>query len=329
MSKRDDARKLPVLISQGEPSGIGPEIALKALARLRGEIAGHPIHLVGSAGHFRDAASRLAIVFAQLESHIIDAGPTINPEPGKPSPRNASSVTLAIERCVVACMSGKAAAMVTAPIQKSTLTEAGFAFPGHTEYLAELTGARQAVMMLASASVNPPIRVVPLTIHIALKDMFRQLNAEAIVATGRVVLSALMRDFGIVGPRLAVAGMNPHAGEDGTMGREEIEIIAPAIQTLRKEKHQVIGPLSADSMFHDDARRRYDAALCMYHDQALIPIKTLDFWRGVNVTLGLPIIRTSPDHGTALEIAGKGVANEASMVAAIEMATEIADRRGL
>ena len=328
MSKRVDGWKLPVLLSQGEPSGIGPEIALKAWTRLRGEIAGHPIHLVGSAGHFRDVAGRLGLTFRQLESHIIDAGPAINAEPGKPSPRNASSVTSAIERCVAACLSGKAAAMVTAPIQKSTLSEAGFAFPGHTEYLAQLTGARQAVMMLASASVRPPIRVVPLTIHIALKDVFRHLDTGGIVATARVILSALVRDFGIVEPRLAIAGVNPHAGEDGIMGQEEIEIIAPAIQALRKESHEVLGPLSADSMFHEDARRRYDAALCMYHDQALIPIKALDFWRGVNVTLGLPIVRTSPDHGTALEIAGKGVANEASMVAAIEMAAEIADRRG-
>lgn len=329
MSKRGDGGKLPLVISQGEPSGIGPEIAVKAWARLRGEIAGHPIQLVGSTAHFCAVADMLGIPFSQLESHIVDTGQRIDAEPGRPSPRNATSVTSAIEHCVIACISGKAAAMVTAPIQKSALTEAGFGFPGHTEYLAELTGARHAVMMLASSGVNPPIRVVPFTIHIPLKEVFRHLNAPAISGTARVILSSLARDFGIAQPRLAIAGVNPHAGEDGTMGREEIEIIAPAINELRKGGHHVFGPVSADSMFHEEARRRYDAALCMFHDQALIPIKTLDFWRGVNVTLGLPIVRTSPDHGTALEIAGNGTANDASMVAAIEMAVEIADRRGL
>ena len=219
--------------------------------------------------------------------------------------------------------------MVTAPIQKSTLTEAGFRFPGHTEFLADLTATPQAVMMLASSAVNPPIRVVPFTIHIPLKEIFRHLNSRDIVATARVILAALAKDFGIHRPRLAIAGVNPHSGEEGTMGYEETEIIAPAITELREEGHEVLGPLAADSMFHEDSRKRYDAALCMFHDQALIPIKTLDFWGGVNVTLGLPIIRTSPDHGTALEIAGKNLANDTSMISAIEMAAEIADRRGL
>jgi 4-hydroxythreonine-4-phosphate dehydrogenase len=329
LSKPGDGLKLPLLISQGEPSGVGPEIAIKAWARLRGEIAGRRIRLVGSAAHFLAVAEKLAIPFQQLESSVVDTEEKIDARPGWPSPRNAKSVTSAIEQCVTACMSGKAAAMVTAPIQKSALTEAGFGFPGHTEYLAELTGAKHAVMMLASADVNPPIRVVPLTIHIPLKEIFRHLTPAAISGTARVVLSSLARDFGVAEPRLAIAGLNPHAGEDGTMGREEIEIIGPAIRELREEGHDVLGPVSADSMFHTEARARYDAALCMFHDQALIPIKTLDFWRGVNVTLGLPIVRTSPDHGTALEIAGKGTANDASMVAAIEMAAQIAGRRGL
>jgi 4-hydroxythreonine-4-phosphate dehydrogenase len=231
----------------------------------------------------------------------------------------------AIAHGVRAVQAGKAAALVTAPIHKAVLTEAGFGFPGHTEYLASLTGAKQAVMMLAGAN----LRVVPLTIHVPLAQIFRHITKDSIVATGEIVLDSLKRDFGCNVPRLAIAGLNPHAGEDGTMGREEIEIIAPAIAALRAKGHNVLGPLPADSMFHEDARVRYDAALCMYHDQALIPLKTLAFWSGVNVTLGLPIVRTSPDHGTALAIAGSGKADARSMIAAIEMAAEIAERRGL
>jgi 4-hydroxythreonine-4-phosphate dehydrogenase len=230
---------------------------------------------------------------------------------------------------VEACKTKKAAAMVTAPIQKSVLTAAGFAYPGHTEYLASLTHSKDAVMMLASSGIEPPLRVVPFTIHISLSDVFRQLDANAIAATGVTVLDSLQRDFGCSAPRLAIAGLNPHAGEDGTMGREDIEIIAPAVERLRSAGYDVRGPLPADTLFHEEARKTYDAALCMYHDQALIPIKTLAFWTGVNVTLGLPIVRTSPDHGTALDIAARGVANPASMIAAIEMAADIADRRGL
>jgi 4-hydroxythreonine-4-phosphate dehydrogenase len=219
--------------------------------------------------------------------------------------------------------------MVTAPIHKSVLTAAGFGFPGHTEYLAALTQRERAVMMLASLGLEPPLRVVPFTIHIPLSQVFAQLDAGAIAATGAIVLESLQHDFGCERPRLAVAGLNPHAGEDGTIGREDIEIIGPAVEQLRARGHEVAGPLSADTLFHEEARKRYDAALCMYHDQALIPIKTIAFWTGVNVTLGLPIVRTSPDHGTALNIAGKGIADPASMVAAIEMAADIADRRGL
>ena len=187
------------------------------------------------------------------------------------------------------------------------LTEAGFGFPGHTEFLAALTGRTQAVMMLASSDRDPPLRVVPFTIHIPLKDVFGKLDADAIAATGQIVLDALARDFGCAKPRLAIAGLNPHAGEDGTMGREERRHHrARGVALLRAARCiQLSGPLPADTLFHDEARKNYDAALCMYHDQALIPIKTLAFWTGVNVTLGLPIVRTSPDHGTALDIAGK------------------------
>ena len=331
LSKPDEKRrtKLPIVVSQGEPSGIGPEVAVKAWSLLDGSVRGRAIRLIGSADVFLKAAASSKTEARGLDAAITDIGGTVRAEPGRPSRDNAASVTGAIERSVEACRSGAAAAMVTAPIHKSVLTAAGFGFPGHTEYLAALTRVERAVMMLASSGVEPPLRVVPFTIHIALSEVFRQLDAKAIAATGAVVLEALGRDFGCAGPRLAIAGLNPHAGEDGTMGREDIEIIAPAVKQLREQGHDVSGPLSADTLFHDEARKTYDAALCMYHDQALIPIKTLAFWSGVNVTLGLPIVRTSPDHGTALGIAGRGVANSASMVAAIEMAADIADRRGL
>ena len=329
-SKTGDGRaRRPILISQGEPSGIGPEIAVKAFARLSGNIAGRPLRIAGSPAVLHDTAARLNLDGASLREAIIETGQPVSADPGRPSARNAGAVTAAIEYCVAACVNGQAAALVTAPIQKSVLTEAGFGFPGHTEFLAALTGAKQAVMMLASSDIDPPLRVVPYTIHIALAEVFRRLDARAIAVTAGIILHALRSDFGISNPRLAMAGLNPHAGEDGTMGREEIEILAPAIEALRREGHSVLGPRSADTMFHADARRTYDAALCMFHDQALIPIKTLAFDTGVNITLGLPIVRTSPDHGTALDIAGQGIANDASMIAAIRMAADIADRRGL
>jgi 4-hydroxythreonine-4-phosphate dehydrogenase len=219
---------------------------------------------------------------------------------------------------------GRAAAIVTNPINKDILYRAGFRHPGHTEYLAELahTGT-DAVMMLAS----PQLRVVPVTIHLPLRAAIEQLSTAAIVHAGRVTHHALRRDFGIALPVLAVAGLNPHAGEAGGLGREDIEIIAPAIAALRRDGIDARGPLAADTMFHEAARRSYDAALCMYHDQALIPIKTLDFDGAVNVTLGLPFIRTSPDHGTAFDIAGKGVARPDSLIAALKLAARMAARR--
>jgi 4-hydroxythreonine-4-phosphate dehydrogenase len=331
LSRRDEERlaKLPIVISQGEPAGIGPEIAVKAWAALDGTIDGRDLKLIGSRELFFATARLCGLDPTRLADAIVDIGRDSLCEPGKPNVRNAAAVTGAIEQGVQACQTGRAAALVTAPIHKAVLTAAGFGFPGHTEFLAALTGRKQAVMMLASSGVHPPLRVVPFTIHIPLKDVFGELNAEAIAATGRIILDALARDFGCANPRLALAGLNPHAGEEGTMGREDVEIIAPAAAALRASGAVVLGPLSADTLFHEEARKTYDAALCMYHDQALIPIKTLAFWTGVNVTLGLPIVRTSPDHGTALGIAGKGVANEASMIAAIRMAAEIAQRRGL
>ena len=331
MSKHDEGArsKLPIVISQGEPSGIGPEIAVKAWAALAGRIAGRSLHLIGSAELFRETAAACGVDMPGLGEAIIDTGRTIASQAGRPSTATAGAVTAAIERGVHACLTGEAAALVTAPIHKAVLTEAGFGFPGHTEFLAALTGRDRAVMMLASSDIDPPLRVVPFTIHIPLREVFQSLDADAIAATGALVLEAMAKDFGCAHPRLAIAGLNPHAGEEGTMGREDLDIIAPAIAQLRGAGHEVSGPLSADTMFHEEARKTYDAALCMYHDQALIPIKTLAFWTGVNVTLGLPIVRTSPDHGTALGIAGRGIANEASMIAAIRMAADIADRRGL
>jgi len=330
LSKRDDgSAKLPIVISQGEPAGIGPEIAVKAWAALGGAIAGRRLRLIGSADLFRKTAASSTIDPHRLRDAIIDTGHEIRGQPGRPSKDNAAAVTGAIEQGVRACQNGEAAALVTAPIHKAVLTQAGFGFPGHTEFLAALTGRERAVMMLAASDAAPPLRVVPFTIHIPLKDIFARLDPDAIAATAVVVIEALAQDFGCIKPRLAIAGLNPHAGEDGTMGTEDSGIIAPAVARLRSMGHDVSGPLPADTMFHDDARKSYDAALCMYHDQALIPIKTIAFWTGVNVTLGLPIVRTSPDHGTAFDIAGKGIANPASMIAAIGMAADIADRRGL
>jgi 4-hydroxythreonine-4-phosphate dehydrogenase len=203
------------------------------------------------------------------------------------------------------------------------LTESGFPFPGHTEYLEHLTGAKRAVMMMASDK----LKVVPLTIHIPVREVPSRLSKERIVETGEIMLDALKKDFGIARPRLAVAGLNPHAGEAGTIGLEEDTIIIPAVEALSAKGHIVLGPMSADTMFHEEARAQYDAALCMFHDQALIPSKTLAFWDGVNVTLGLPIVRTSPDHGTALDIAGTGKADVRSMIAAIKRAAQMADAR--
>jgi 4-hydroxythreonine-4-phosphate dehydrogenase len=330
LSKPDEGSgKLPIVISQGEPAGIGPEIAVKAWAALKGTIAGRRLRLIGSADCFHQAADFSHIESAGLRDAIIDIGPGARVEPGRPAVKNARLVTDAILQGVNACQNGEAAGLVTAPIHKAILTQAKFGYPGHTEYLAALTKRTLAVMMLASTDCDPPLRVVPFTIHIPLKSVFERLDAEAIAATGAVVLDALARDFGCARPRLAIAGLNPHAGEAGTMGDEDNDIIAPAAALLRARGHSVLGPLPADTLFHEQARGGYDAVLCMYHDQALIPIKTIAFWTGVNVTLGLPIVRTSPDHGTALDIAGRGIANPASMIAAIRMAADIAGRRGL
>jgi 4-hydroxythreonine-4-phosphate dehydrogenase len=245
--------------------------------------------------------------------------------PGKPNTAHAGAVIGAIEEAVALATSGRAAGVVTNPIQKASLTAAGFPHPGHTEFLGELAGTGvPPVMMLAC----PELRVVPVTVHEALAKAIARLNPALIMETTRIVDAALKRDFGIAAPRLAIAGLNPHAGEAGTMGREEIDIIAPAIAALRAGGIDARGPMPPDTMFTALARPGYDAAICLYHDQALIPIKTIDMAGGVNVTLGLSIIRTSPDHGTALDIAGKGLADPASLIAAIRLAGQLAEKRG-
>ena len=296
----------------GEPAGIGPEIVRAAFDQLGGHVGSRPLKLVG------DEA-----LFPHRAPHVIPTRARISVRPGKPDPANNAAVTEAIETAVKACLAGEAAALVTAPIHKAVLMQSGFPFPGHTEFLGALTGAPRAVMMLASDA----LKVVPLTIHTPLAEVPASVTYAAILETAEIMLAALKRDFGVDKPRLAVAGLNPHAGEHGKLGHEDEDVIAPAVAALRAKGHQVRGPLSADTLFHEEARKTYDAVLTMYHDQGLIPIKTLSFWDGVNVTLGLPIIRTSPDHGTAFDIAGTGKADVRSMIAAIRMAAAVADAR--
>lgn len=300
----------------GEPAGVGPEVAVAAWHALGGHIGKRALKLVGDAGVLRAQGDIPGD--ALIESHALG----VSLRTGDADSANTRAVVDAIDTAVAMAMQGAAGAVVTAPIHKASLMKGGFEYPGHTEYLQQLTDAPRAVMMLAGGG----LRVVPLTIHVALSEVPKRINEVAIVETGEIILRALKRDFGIAKPRLAVSGLNPHAGEDGEIGREERDIIRPACEALRAEA-EVFGPLPADTMFHAEARARYDAALCMYHDQALIPLKTLAFWDGVNITLGLPIVRTSPDHGTALDIAGKGKADARSMIAAIRMAAEIADAR--
>jgi 4-hydroxythreonine-4-phosphate dehydrogenase len=327
---------LALALTMGEPAGIGGEIALKAWLRRQDEVP--PFYVIDDPGRLAALARRLgwsvpvrsldapqeaAAIFADALP-ILPVGGVLRAEPGRPDPADVPLVIGAIEAAVAQVRDGRAAAVVTNPINKDALYRAGFRHPGHTEYLAELAGAgTMAVMMLAS----PQLRVVPVTIHLALREAVAQLSAAAIIHAGRVTHQALVRDFAIPAPVLAVAGLNPHAGESGALGREDIDIVAPAIAALRAEGIDARGPLAADSMFHPEARRGYDGALCMYHDQALIPVKTIDFDGAVNVTLGLPFIRTSPDHGTAFDIAGSGTARPDSLIAALRLAAQMAARR--
>ncbi len=319
---------LPIALTCGEPAGIGPELAIAARRILGAEVPffwiGDPHHLPSGTAMTEIAdpakAAQVAPGTLPVLSHLF-AEPN---QPGTPSRRNAQGVIDVISRAVALVKAGQAAAVCTSPIHKQALQDgAGFAFPGHTEYLAHLAGDVPVVMMLAS----PLLRVVPVTIHIALADVAARLMPDLLDRTIRLTHSSLITQFGIARPRLAIAGLNPHAGEGGAMGREEITIIAPVLDRLRREGLDLLGPLSADTMFHARARETYDAAVCMYHDQALIPIKTLDFDGGVNVTLGLPFIRTSPDHGTGFDIAGKGVARPDSLIAALRMAAKMAKGR--
>jgi 4-hydroxythreonine-4-phosphate dehydrogenase len=332
---------LPLALTMGEPAGIGGEIALKAwLRRSEGVPAFYliddPDRLTALAGRLGwavpvqgiDAAPRAPQVFRDALP-VLPVGGKPVAEPGWPETADAPLVIGAIDRAVADVRAGRAAALVTNPINKEALYRAGFPHPGHTEYLGELAGRLYGtsgitpVMMLAS----PQLRVVPVTIHLALRDAIETLTSAMIVTAGRVTHLALQQDFGIAAPVLAVAGLNPHAGEGGSLGHEDLDIVAPAITELRAAGIDARGPLAADTMFHEAARQGYDAALCMYHDQALIPIKTLDFDGAVNVTLGLPFIRTSPDHGTAFDIAGQGLARPDSLIAALRLAAEMAARR--
>ncbi len=327
----------PVALTMGEPAGIGGEIALKAWRR-RQEADLPVFFLIDDPARLRHLAGRLKLEVpvqafdapAQAAEVFSSALPVLpqrlvaEAAPGRPSPENAGAVLESIDRAVALAQAGEAAAVVTNPIYKKSLYEAGFHHPGHTEYLAALAGGDVfPVMMLACQG----LRVVPVTVHLSLRDALAALSREHIVLSTRITAEALRRDFGIARPRLAVAALNPHAGEEGGLGREELDVIGPAVAELRAQGLDIAGPAPADSLFRPEARRAFDAVICMYHDQALIPLKTLDFEHGVNVTLGLPFVRTSPDHGTALSIAGTGRANETSLIAALVMAAEIARRR--
>ena len=317
----------PIALTCGDPSGVGPELSMQAWQHLGENLAffwiGDPCHLpTGSAYATIDDPSE-APRAAQKGLPVLALQFPHTATPGQPDPRNAPAIVDSIAQAVALVQSGAASALCTAPINKKVLQDgAGFCYPGHTEYLAALAGVDRVVMMLACDA----LRVVPTTIHIPLQDVAHTLTADLLRDTLRITEAELRRKFAVSKPRLAVAGLNPHAGEGGKMGLQERDLIAPVLDALRAEGMQIDGPLSADTMFHAQARQRYDAAICMYHDQALIPIKTLDFDHGVNVTLGLPFIRTSPDHGTAFDIAGCGIARPASLIKALQMAAEMVQR---
>jgi 4-hydroxythreonine-4-phosphate dehydrogenase len=327
----------PLALTSGEPAGIGPDITLKAWLR-RDDLKLPAFYWLGDAASLDRRAKALALnvrlaevrpedvsrTFAQALP-VVPTGLAATAEPGRPDENSAGAAMASIRQAVADVMAGRASAVVTNPIAKNVLYRAGFRHPGHTEYLAELAAtnasAPQPVMMLWS----PALAVVPVTIHVSLREALAQLSTDLIVTTAHIVEAGLKSRFGIARPRLAISGLNPHAGEDGSLGTEDQTIVAPAVDILRKQGCDVRGPLPADTMFHEAARQTYDCAICMYHDQALIPIKTLAFEDAVNVTLGLPFIRTSPDHGTAFDIAGTGKANPSSLIAALRLAARMAD----
>ena len=310
----------------GDPAGIGGELTVSAWRALR---HGGPAFAAIDDPARLSGPVRAVETLAEAAAAFPDALPVL-PQPlaaaavpGHPDGANAAAIIASIERAVRLAQAGEAAAVVTNPISKAVLYAAGFPHPGHTEFLGALTGCALPVMMLA----NDFLRVVPVTVHVSLRAALDSLSTEVVVATARITAEALRDQFGIAAPRLAVAGLNPHAGEGGAMGDEEAALIAPAVAALRAEGIAATGPHPPDTMFTPVARAGYDAAICMYHDQALIPLKTLDMASGVNVTLGLPIIRTSPDHGTAFDIAGQNRADPASLIAALRLAATLAERR--
>jgi 4-hydroxythreonine-4-phosphate dehydrogenase len=326
----------PIALTSGEPAGIGPDITIKAWLR-RKELKLPAFYLLGDPGFLGQRAKTLGLKLRLAEvraEEVLDTFPDALPvvatghpaqaKPGAPDGTSADAALASIRQAVGDVIAGRASAVVTNPIAKSVLYRAGFRHPGHTEYLAELAAAGnhrpQAVMMLWS----PALVAVPVTIHVSLREAIAQLSSDLIVTTARIVTAALKARFGVANPRLAISGLNPHAGEDGSLGTEDKTIVAPAIEILRGEGIEIRGPLPADTMFHEAARQTYDCAICMYHDQALIPVKTLAFEDAVNVTLGLPFIRTSPDHGTAFDIAGTGTANPSSLIAALRLAARMA-----
>lgn len=331
----------PLALTLGEPAGIGPDIALLAWQR-RNELALPPFYITGDAGFLDTRAKALGLTL-RIEQvspdgatqtfatalPVVETGAPATAKPGQPDATSAEAAIASIRHAVADVRAGRAGAVVTNPIAKSVLYRAGFKHPGHTEYLAELAAdgkqpTPRPVMMLWS----PTLAVIPVTIHLPLRDAIARLSTTEIVETCSIAVDELKRRFGIARPRLAISGLNPHAGEDGSLGHEDAEIVAPAVAALQKAGIDARGPLPADTMFHEAARKTYDCAVCMYHDQALIPAKALGFDDSVNVTLGLPFVRTSPDHGTAFGIAGKGIAREDSLVAALKLASEISGKTG-
>ncbi len=319
-----------IALTAGDPSGVGLELSGMAWTQLK---HAQPFFLIADYNHVKAATDIPLIAIRnpqEADKAFRDGLPVLNlpfHSPaliGKEHPENAKNVIQSIEMAVNFVKKGQAAAVCTNPINKKVLKDgASFAFPGHTEFLAHLGGVETSVMMLCA----PELRAVPVTIHIALSDIPKMLTNDLIEQTIRITYQALQRDFGLEKPVIAVAGLNPHAGEGGTMGRDEIDRIAPLLDAIRAKGIPLIGPMPADTMFHPQARAKYDAAVCMYHDQALIPLKTLNFSAGVNTTLGLPFIRTSPDHGTAFDIAGKGIADPTSLIEAIKQASKMAENR--
>jgi 4-hydroxythreonine-4-phosphate dehydrogenase len=334
-------RQLPLAVTLGDPSGIGPELILKAWLRTRGLSRPPAFAVVGDAGFLAATARRLdigvpveacrigeAMAIFRHALPVVDLGYAITAEPGRPSAASAPATIASIERAVALAREGSCAALVTSPIAKHVLRDSGFRHAGHTDFLGALATRLwgrplQPVMLLWSRE----LAVVPVTVHIALAEVPKRLTSDLIIDTGRIVARDLAERFGVTSPRLALTGLNPHAGENGTIGIEERTIIAPAIARLQQEGVAASGPYAADSLFHAAARSAYDAVLAMYHDQALVPIKTIAFDAAVNVTLGLPFLRTSPDHGTAFDIAGRGIARPDSFIAALDLAASLTRRQ--